>query len=120
MTKRRCTGILSQLMVCSTYSDLLMLYAVLYSRKDSEWKLADFGFTSEGTSRSVRSSSLSRGTPGYRAPELLSDTKSVFNNKVDIWSMGCILYELAVGQKRLKMIGLFSVIEVREMISMSF
>jgi len=34
----------------------------------------------------------SRGTPGYRAPELLNP--GVYNEKVDIWALGCILYEL--------------------------
>jgi serine/threonine protein kinase len=36
----------------------------------------------------------SRGTAGYRAPELLNEEKATFNNKVDIWAIGCILYEL--------------------------
>lgn len=40
-----------------------------------------------------------RGTEGYRAPELLLDA-SVFNQKSDIWSAGCILFELAMGEKR--------------------
>ena len=71
---------------------------VLYSRKDSVWKLVDFGLTSVGTSREVHST-IGRGTSGYRAPELVSGSKGVYNNKVDIWSMGCILYELAVGRR---------------------
>ena len=35
-----------------------------------------------------------RGTVGYRAPELIREDRAVYNNKVDIWSLGCILYEL--------------------------
>jgi serine/threonine protein kinase len=70
---------------------------VLYSRRDSVWKWADFGFTSEASSGPLLSSLDGRGTPGYRAPELLQSSK--YNNKADIWSLGCILYELAVGQK---------------------
>lgn len=76
------------------------LHSVLYSRKDLVWKLSDFGFTSEATSRSLLSSKDGRGTPSYRAPELLafSDTPA-FNKKVDIWSMGCIMYELTLRKR---------------------
>ena len=74
---------------------------VLYSRKDSVWKLADFGYLTEATSSSLRMSAGMKGSEGYRAPELLNrNTKTIlFNNKVDIWSLGCILHEFATGTK---------------------
>lgn len=40
---------------------------------------------------------FARGTPGYRAPELL--VQESYTDKVDIWALGCILHELATGQK---------------------
>jgi serine/threonine protein kinase len=43
---------------------------VLYSSRRHAWKIADFGFSAEGTSEFPRSSVLARGTPGYRPPEL--------------------------------------------------
>jgi serine/threonine protein kinase len=43
-----------------------------------------------------------RGKPGYRAPELLRDEGSAFNKQVDLWALGCILYELCTGEKLFK------------------
>jgi serine/threonine protein kinase len=69
---------------------------VLYSCKKRVWKIADFGLTAEG-SKKAHTTRYSRGTPSYRAPELVKD--GVFSNKVDIWAMGCILYELIFSKK---------------------
>ena len=77
---------------------------MLYSCRDSAWKIADFGLTVEGSSRGVQTTEHSRGTPCYRAPELLlnPDGKNTFTNKVDIWALGCILFELVFGIKAFK------------------
>lgn len=37
-------------------------------------------------------------TQGFRAPELLLDHKSAPDKKIDIWAMGCILYQLVTGK----------------------
>jgi serine/threonine protein kinase len=55
--------------------------------------VADFGLTSEGTSRRAQATRDARGTASYRAPELLRE-QSVVTKKSDIWALGCILYEL--------------------------
>jgi serine/threonine protein kinase len=57
------------------------------------WKVADFGLTAQGTSKREHETQYSRGTPSYRAPELILNGK--FTNKVDIWALGCIFFEMA-------------------------
>jgi len=70
---------------------------VLFSRKDSIWKLTDFGLASEATASHLTDTTSARGSEGYRSPELASSNQ--FSNKVDIWSMGCLLHELAAGRR---------------------
>ena len=60
--------------------------------------MADFGFSSDAHSQSFQISASAKGTSGYRAPELLEDS-GYYNAKVDIWALGCILYELATNKK---------------------
>jgi serine/threonine protein kinase len=73
---------------------------VLYSCRDKKWKIADFGLTAEGTSDQAVVTQYGRGTPGYRAPELIINENSpTYTNKVDIWSLGSILYELIFSRK---------------------
>jgi tetratricopeptide (TPR) repeat protein len=75
---------------------------VLYSTREGWWKIADFGLTSTATSKQLHTTSAARGKCSYRAPELLLGRKSQYNQKSDIWSLGCILYELVTGEKVFK------------------
>src|SRR5271155_2926404 len=72
---------------------------VLYSSKSNVWKIADFGITTEGTSGRALTTVASRGTASYRAPELLDASKSTYTRQVDIWALGCIIFELAFNKK---------------------
>jgi Protein kinase domain/Ankyrin repeats (3 copies) len=63
------------------------------------WKLTDFGFASVVASAAV-TSLYGRGSPGYRAPELLLNwDHRQYSSRSDIWSLGCILHEMATGQR---------------------
>jgi serine/threonine protein kinase len=72
---------------------------VLYSRKDETWKLADFGYTTQLKSRSQLRTASARGTEGYFPPEFFAEAVPTYDTKVDIWSMGCILFELAMTKR---------------------
>lgn len=76
----------------------LLLILVLLSDQSHSWKIADFGLTMEATSKGFHTTEFARGSVGYRAPELINDERH-YNNKSDIWSLGCILHELATEQK---------------------
>ena len=75
---------------------------VLFSERDGCWKLADFGSAAEATSKSLHTTRDRRGTASYRAPEVLEDFNASYNNKADIFALGCILYEITTGQKLFK------------------
>jgi serine/threonine-protein kinase ULK/ATG1 len=62
-------------------------------------KLADFGFAKE--LKDAASMMTTRcGTPLYMSPEVLDSLE--YNAKVDIWSCGCIFYEMIVGSPPFK------------------
>ena len=71
---------------------------VLYSSERNSWKIGDFGITVRGTSKNPITTNEAKGTACYRAPEILKTVKgkTKYNNKVDIWAIGCIVYELTM------------------------
>jgi hypothetical protein len=77
---------------------LKSLTVVLFSIRDQRWKLADFGTTSQATSKRLNTTHFSRGTSSYRAPEIVVED-SRYNNKADIFAFGCIIYEVVTAHK---------------------
>jgi tetratricopeptide (TPR) repeat protein len=54
----------------------------------------------EGTSQKAITTLGGRGTEGYKAPELVRrEPQYTYTNKVDMWALGCIFYELVVKSK---------------------
>ncbi|XP_059479674.1 serine/threonine-protein kinase ULK3-like isoform X2 [Neocloeon triangulifer] len=77
-----------------SHMDLKPQNLLLASRTSPVLKMADFGFAQ--TLKSSDHSSSLRGSPLYMAPEILL-SKS-YDAKVDLWSVGVILYECLFGK----------------------
>ena len=59
-------------------------------------KLADFGICKVLDSESEHATTLI-GTPNYIAPEMFREQVQ-YDFSVDLWSLGCVLYEIVAGQ----------------------
>ena len=72
----------------------LKLENIVYSKKDGNFKIADFGLAMKNNTKYTKIV----GTFGYMAPELFtkSDLK-VTDLRSDIYSMGLIFYEIFTG-----------------------
>src|SRR5271170_759712 len=109
----------------TTRSILLVIYAVIQGSDFGvymhTWKVADFGITTAGTSKRLIATNNQRGTLHYLAPEIILCEPGVpsYNNKVDIWSLGAILYELCTGKKAFAQVNT-GLIEVENFLSFSF
>lgn len=55
-------------------------------------KLGDFGFAKAINNQSMYAHTY-LGTPFYMSPEQINESE--YNEKSDIWSLGCIVYEMA-------------------------
>ena len=62
----------------------------IFIGKDYKIKIGDFGISKklDGT---IHAKTIA-GTKNYMAPEIIKGEK--YTNKIDIWSLGCIIYEL--------------------------
>ena len=74
--------------------------ANILAAKDGTVKLADFGAAKlihgmPVISRNSEVCESMRGTPYWMAPEIIRNEK--YGRKVDIWSLGCLIIEMATG-----------------------
>jgi len=77
----------------------MILILVLYIEDSTDaltWKITDFGFAAPSSLfPTFKPLTFGQMTRNYCAPELLISSRYTFSS--DIWSCGCILYELATG-----------------------
>ncbi|XP_075840635.1 serine/threonine-protein kinase Nek5 isoform X3 [Microtus pennsylvanicus] len=64
---------------------------IFLSKNGMVAKLGDFG-TARALNNSMELAQTCAGTPYYLSPEICQNRP--YNNKTDIWSLGCVLYEL--------------------------
>lgn len=72
-------------------------------------KLCDFGFA-RNMSLGTHVLTSIKGTPLYMAPELIEEQPYDF--KADLWSLGCIIYELLVGAPPFRTINILQLIRL--------
>ncbi|MDQ1013525.1 protein kinase domain-containing protein [Streptomyces afghaniensis] len=66
-------------------------------RSSGEATVVDFGITRSSDARhDITTTGVLIGTPAYMAPEALSGT---FDYRSDMYSLGCVLYEMGTGQR---------------------
>ena len=70
---------------------------ILTCTKQAIFKIADFGISTEVIEQMSTCKRSVAGTPWYMAPEVILGQPYSFG--VDIWSLGCVLYELVCGKK---------------------
>ena len=85
---------------------------ILVAQDESTLKLADFGLA-RAFSVDLKPLTNEVTTIWYRAPELLLGQEQ-YTNAVDLWSLGCIFYELC------KLRPLFTALEELKMIDVMF
>ena len=75
-----------------------MFLVVRETIDETLWKLT---CSAVGTYKKLIPSEHLRGSPNHIAPEIEVAEKNVssYTNRVDIWALGCILYELCTGKR---------------------
>ncbi len=70
----------------------------LFLDSNGKVKLGDFGIARDTRSADITSQGMTVGTHAYMSPEQIQG-KMLTNGKTDLYSLGCVLYELITGTK---------------------
>lgn len=63
-------------------------------------KISDFGISKRTDDIEMAGAYTSmQGTVFWMAPEVINSSKQGYNSKIDIWSLGCVVYEMWTGQR---------------------
>ncbi|CAI2359934.1 unnamed protein product [Moneuplotes crassus] len=70
---------------------------ILMDKSETRFKIADFGVATEVMGKNSNTHRTNTGTPWYMAPEVIKNEP--YKYPIDIWAVGCILYELVSGKR---------------------
>lgn len=80
---------------------------------DGRIRLGDFGLCKHTRTRALGSATLTHaGTDCYMAPEMLSSSR--YGKPADMWSLGCVLYELCSGQFMWELDGILGAVVMKD------
>ena len=75
----------------------ILLHFDIHQQKVKDIKLCDFGLSTKFEAN-IRLSDFC-GSPGFFAPEMITEG-AYDGEKIDVWSVGCVLLELVLGHER--------------------
>ena len=62
-------------------------------------KISDFGISKRTDDINMAAYTSMQGTVFWMAPEVIDAKKKGYNSKIDIWSVGCVVFEMWTGQR---------------------
>lgn len=62
-------------------------------------KISDFGISKRTDDQMGGAFTAMQGTVFWMAPEVINTQNKAYNFKIDIWSMGCVVFEMWAGHR---------------------